>query len=134
MDLDALASQRREGSWPRVETARAVVDSLRRLGEVERAILLLNHARVCGALLGLRHGAQLAAHEARQRLADQLTGQCGQPLEQLAAGLVLADRQDAPVEHGAGVHADVHLHEADARLAVAADDGPLDGRRAAKAR
>jgi hypothetical protein len=59
---------------------------------------------------------------------------CVTPLEQLATRLVLVDIKDATGEHGARVHAHVHLHEAHAGLRVAAHHRPLNGRSPAPAR
>ncbi len=57
----------------------------------------------------------------------------GQAVVQVAARGAGRDRGAHFVQHGAGIQARIHLHDGDARGAIARFDGALNGRRAAPA-
>ena len=129
-----LSPERRVRARPRIETARSVVNRLGVVGEVERTVGLLDHARVGHPFLRLGLRLEVTSHEPRNRGTHQVARETGQALEQLSARLRRTDLHHLTQQHGAGVHADVHLHQAHTRLPIAAHDGPLNGSRTTPAR
>ena len=72
--------------------------------------------------------------EAVERAQQDARAEISHPRAELARGLIGADGERFLEQHVARVHARIHLEGRDARLRLAADDGPRDGRRAAIAR
>ena len=107
---------------------------LRGLGKVEHAVGLLDHACVGDTFAGLRLGRELAAPNRGSSSRSSSPESADSRSNSSPPVSFSPMSRVAPRQHVAGVHADVHLHEADAGLGVTAHDGPLDGRGAAPAR
>jgi hypothetical protein len=129
--LEWLAQERGDCTRPGLHAAHQVVELAGALGPVEAARLLGEHGGVggLGVVLGLR--LQLAGQVARNLLERELGADVRQLGRQGDGGVLRQDGQLGLGEHGARVHADVHLHERHAGDGVAVDDRPLDRGRAA---
>jgi hypothetical protein len=132
--LDLLVAAGRDRPRPGIDAADVGRDHRARPREVDRAVALVEHAGVAGAVGRLRPGRDGARRELGDRVDQGGGAQRRQSREQLAGGLGRADRRRPGQEDRAGVHADVELHDGHASLGATVEDRPLDRRSAAVGR
>ena len=96
--------------------------------------LLGKHGSVGKFCVILLDGLQLAFFEGFQSLLKHIRSEGGEPVVQLAGGLILADLNLTADEHIARVKPLIHLHRGNARHLATVYDRPLNGRRAPELR
>ena len=126
---------RKPGAGPGAERAHLAVEIARRIAPVEPLVVARQLGRVgdAGGRLGLRR--QRPGCETRRAPSTIRRAPSGCQLVVQHAGVVFWPDRDALLQqHRAGIETLVHLHDGDAGLGVAGQDGALDRRRAAPAR
>ncbi len=100
------------------------VDDARRW--IEAAVVATQRPGHGRAVRCLRHGRQRAREPRLDRRRQQVGGGLGEPALEVGRRLGAVERQSALGDDRPAVEASVHEHQADARLAIAGEDGGRD--------
>ena len=132
-DQEAPRRRQHGGARPRVAAADAVDEVARRLrGRSQPSSFLSRGARVaCVASCGMRGSVSSSLERAQQEPRAPIAARRADSSPAVSSGPIGVGLAQ---QHGARVHARVHLERRDAGLGLAADDRPRDRRGAAVAR
>ena len=133
-NLHPLAGDLAPGAGPGRQGPDPAVELHRRLPPIEPLLLAGELGGIGGALGRLRNRREAPGRQTFQRLDDQLGPEGARRSCRLAAGLPWADLDGSAQQDRAGIQPLVHLHDGDAALPVAGEDGALDRGRPAPAR